>query len=60
MDFNITGAMKKSIAEAIWKRLEQYDFRFTTLLSDGDAKTFNHMVSLNIGSLSMKMEVSYV
>ena len=43
-----SGAMETSIAEAVRKRSEQYGFRFTTLLSAGDARTFNHLVSLNI------------
>lgn len=31
-------------ADVLWKRSESNGFRYTTLLSDGDSKTFNHLV----------------
>lgn len=43
-----SGAMETTIAEIIWKRSESYGFRFTTMLADGDSKTFNHLSSLNV------------
>lgn len=43
-----SGAMETSAAEIIWRRSETYGYRFVTMLSDGDAKTFNHLSGLNI------------
>lgn len=43
-----SGGMETTIAEIIWKRSVNYGFRFTTMLSDGDSKTFKHLNSLNI------------
>lgn len=43
-----SGLMETTVAEIIWKRSESYGFRYTTMLSDGDSKTFNHLNSLNI------------
>ena len=43
------GAMDAEIAEILWRRSEQrHSFRYVTVLSDGDAKTYNHLVSLNV------------
>lgn len=38
-----SGSMEVNAAVALWKRSEQYGFRYTTLLSDGDAKTFSKL-----------------
>ncbi|KYN50476.1 hypothetical protein ALC57_00113 [Trachymyrmex cornetzi] len=43
-----SAAMETSVAEIIWKRSEDYGFRFTTMLSDGDSKTFNFLQNLNV------------
>ena len=43
------GGMDAAIAEVLWRRSERrHGFRYVTVLSDGDAKTFNHLVSLNV------------
>ena len=43
------GAMDAAIAEILWKRsIERHGFRYVTLLSDGDARTYNHIASLNV------------
>lgn len=41
-------AMEVNVADILWKRSESLQFRYTTLLSDGDAKTFNHLVANSI------------
>jgi len=41
--------MDAAIAEILWKRsIERHGFRYVTLLSDGDARTYNHIASLNV------------
>ena len=43
------GAMDAAIAEILWRCSEQrHGFRYVTVLSDSDAKTYNHLVDLNI------------
>ncbi|KAI0220451.1 putative N-acetylgalactosaminyltransferase 9 [Lamellibrachia satsuma] len=43
------GAMDAEIAEILWLHSEQrHGFRYVTVLSDGDAKTDNHLVSHNV------------
>ena len=43
------GGMDAAIAEILWRRSERkHGFRYVTVLSDGDAKTFNQLVSLNV------------
>ena len=43
------AAMEAAIAEKLWKRsIETHRFRYTTLLSDGDAKTFMHLKDMNV------------
>ena len=37
-----------AVAEMIWKRSKDLGFRYTSMLSDGDSKTFNHPTSLKI------------
>ena len=43
-----SGGMEATAAEILWNRSGIHDFRYTTLLSDGDAKTFTHLCSLNV------------
>ena len=40
--------MEATAAEISWNRSVIHDFRYTTLLSDGDANTFTHLCSLNV------------
>lgn len=40
--------METEAAERIWKRSEKHGFRYTTLVSDGDSKTFAHLTDLNL------------
>ena len=43
------GAMDAAIAAILWKRsIERHNFRYVTLLSDGDARTHNHLETLNV------------
>lgn len=46
-----SGAMEMAAAEKIWKRSEEYGFRFATMFSDGDSKTFNYLQSLHVYGL---------
>ena len=41
-------AMEVNAADILWKRSEAHGMRYTTLLSDGDAKTFNHLVKTEV------------
>lgn len=44
-----SGAMEKDIAEILWRRSEQLcGMRYMTVLSDGDAKTLQHLNTLNV------------
>ncbi|GFW55476.1 uncharacterized protein TNCV_118601 [Trichonephila clavipes] len=43
-----SGAMEMKAAAKIWSRSEAYGFRYTTLLSDGDAKIHKFLNSLKI------------
>ncbi|KAJ4425801.1 hypothetical protein ANN_27427 [Periplaneta americana] len=43
-----SSGMEAFAAELLWKRSIDYGMRCTTLLSDGDSKTFNHLQNLNI------------
>ena len=40
--------MERTAAEKIWKRTEKYGFRFTGMISDGDASTFSHLSKLKV------------
>ena len=43
------GGMEMAAAEELWRRsLAKYQFRYTTLLSDGDAKTHTHLCGLEV------------
>lgn len=46
--FGSSGALEIAAAAEIWKRSESYGFRYTTLLSDGDAKTLQHLNKLQV------------
>lgn len=44
-----SGGMEAEAAEQLWSRsLDRHGFRYTTLLSDGDAKTHKHLCSLKV------------
>lgn len=44
-----SGAMEKDIAEILWRRSEKVcKMRYTTMLSDGDAKTIQHLNTLQV------------
>ena len=43
-----SGRMEAAAAESLWNRSIERDFRYTTLLSDGDARTYKHLCDLNI------------
>ena len=47
-------------AEQLWERsIDNYGFCYTTLLSDGDAKTHNHLCSLKVyGDTPVEIEES--
>ena len=39
-----SGGMKATAAEVLWERsVERHRFRYTAILSDGDAKTYKHL-----------------
>lgn len=40
--------MEVVAAERLWQRSEKYGFRYTTVVSDGDSKTFSHLTELNL------------
>ena len=42
------NAMEVAAAEIIWKRSISTGIRYCSILSDGDAKTFHHLLNLNI------------
>lgn len=41
-------AMEVEAAERLWRRSETFGFRYTTLLSDGDSKTYLHLGKIKI------------
>ena len=43
-----SGGMEMKAAELLWDRSTNRDFRYTTMLSDGEARTFNHLSSLQV------------
>lgn len=50
-NINYTGsspAMETEAAERLWKSSLDYNFRYTTILSDGDSKSWQHIQSLNV------------
>ena len=56
---NIEGSssgMEAAKAEVLWERsVERHRFRYTAILSDGDAKTFKHLCDLQgYGDIELK------
>ena len=44
-----SGGMEAAAAEQLWERsIDKFGFRYTTLLSDGDAKTYNQLCSKQV------------
>ena len=44
-----SNAMEKTAAEILWKNsVDRHNFRYTTMLSDGDSSTYAHLCSLNV------------
>ena len=44
-----SGGMEVEAAEMLWNRsLERHNFRYTTMLSDGDSRTHKHLCDLNV------------
>ena len=43
-----SGGMEKAAAASLWRRTVDRGFRYTTLLSDGDANTFKHLSDLKV------------
>ena len=51
------GGMEVRAAELLWERSVQRGFRYTTLLSDGDARTFKHLCDLRVyGDVELEKE----
>ena len=52
-----SGGMEMKAAELLWDRSTNRDFRYTAMLSDGDAMTFNHLSSLQVyGDVELQKE----
>lgn len=52
-----SGLMELKAAEKLWERSEALGFRYTTVLSDGDSKTYNHLVESKVyGNVRIKKE----
>ncbi len=52
-----SGGMEMKAAELLWDHSTNRDFRYTTMLSDGDARTFNHLSSLQVyGHVGLQKE----
>lgn len=52
-----SGGMEQFAAEIMWKRsVSECNMRYTTMLSDGDAKTHAHLNSLEIYGKDVKIE----
>lgn len=50
-DINYRGsspAMEVAAADYLWKRSLEYNFRYTTVVSDGDSKVFSHLKGMDI------------
>jgi hypothetical protein len=48
--------MEMKAAEILWKRsVNACGMRYVNILSDGDAKTYQHLVSLNVCGSSIKI-----
>ena len=59
-DYNFTGssnAMEVAAAEILWKRsVAKCKMRYTTVLSDGDAKTYKHLQDLSVYGPGVSVE----
>ena len=53
-----SGGMEAAAAEMLWERsVERHRFRYTTIVSDGDAKTFKHLCDRRVyGDVELKKE----
>lgn len=51
-----SGSMEMMAAEKLWERSEAHGLQYTTLLSDGDSKTFIHLKSLEPYGSHVKIE----
>lgn len=51
-----SGAMEVEAALKIWKRSEEKGFRYTTLLSDGDSKSFLKLTEANVYGKNIKIQ----
>lgn len=51
-----SNAMEMKAAEILWKRsVDVCNMQYTTVLSDGDSKTFQHLLSLNVYGEDVKI-----
>ena len=57
---NFDGGMEAAAAEQLWERsVERYGFRYTTIVSNGDAKAFKHLRDRRVyGNVELKKEES--
>lgn len=51
-----SGAMEVQAATELWSRSESIGFRYTTVLSDGDSKAYNHLNDLEVYGKNVKIE----
>lgn len=40
--------METKVAERLWKRSETLGFRYVSVISDGDSKSFDHLTALDV------------
>ncbi|GBN77789.1 hypothetical protein AVEN_59582-1 [Araneus ventricosus] len=50
-----SGSMELTAAEILWKRSTSLGFRYTTVLSDGDSKTYQHLSELKVYGDNVKI-----
>ena len=57
-NYNSTsGGMEDTAAEILWNRSLERGYRYTTIVSDGDAKTFSHLTDLQVyGNVVLRKE----
>ena len=56
-NFNGTaGMMEVMAAEILWRRSMSLGFRYITMVSDGDSKSYNHICSLDLYGTEYKIE----
>ena len=52
-----SGGMEVAAAEILWKRSLERGYMYTTMVSDGDARTFNHLTNLEVyGNVILRKE----